>query len=271
MIRGIDHLVIACPDPDEAAATLESERRDRGHRRRPPSGGRHVEPDRLARGRELSRAHRHRRSGACVEVARRRRGAANARERRRARDLRVARRRDRTDRRGAPGCRGHDRLAGARKPNPRGWRGRRVVGRHPRSAARRRRRSVPHPARLRRSGVGTRRPWPSVPASSIRSDLRSASHGLDIAAADPASTGAVLHAELQLDFWALGELAVSEVGPHVLRVVPRGDLGAPGRREPGRRDRVAADRRCARPALRRRAGRGPRGDAEPTVVPAYIR
>ena len=25
MIRGIDHLVIACPDPDEAAATLESE------------------------------------------------------------------------------------------------------------------------------------------------------------------------------------------------------------------------------------------------------
>ncbi len=52
-------------------------------------------------------------------------------------------------------------------------------------------------------------------------------HGLDIAAADPASMGAALHAELQLDFWALGELAVSEVGPHVLRVVPRGDLGLP--------------------------------------------
>jgi len=52
-------------------------------------------------------------------------------------------------------------------------------------------------------------------------------HGLDIAAADPASMGAVLHGELQLDFWALGELAVSDTGPHVLRIVPRGDLGLP--------------------------------------------
>jgi hypothetical protein len=34
-----------------------------------------------------------------------------------------------------------------------------------------------------------------------------------------------LHGELQLDFWALGDLAVSEVGPHVLRVVPPGDIG----------------------------------------------
>src|SRR6185503_7362953 len=50
-------------------------------------------------------------------------------------------------------------------------------------------------------------------------------HGLDIAAPDPDSLAATLHGELQLDFWALGDLAVSEVGPHVLRVVPPGDIG----------------------------------------------
>jgi len=52
-------------------------------------------------------------------------------------------------------------------------------------------------------------------------------HGLDIGAADPDSLAATLHGELQLDFWALGELAVSEVGPHVLRVVPPGDISPP--------------------------------------------
>jgi hypothetical protein len=52
-------------------------------------------------------------------------------------------------------------------------------------------------------------------------------HGLDIASADPTSLAATLHGELQLDFWALGELAVSEVGSHVLRIVPRGDLPLP--------------------------------------------
>jgi catechol 2,3-dioxygenase-like lactoylglutathione lyase family enzyme len=51
--------------------------------------------------------------------------------------------------------------------------------------------------------------------------------GLDIAATDPASMGAILHAELQLDVWALGELAVSDVGTHVLRIVPRHELGLP--------------------------------------------
>jgi hypothetical protein len=51
--------------------------------------------------------------------------------------------------------------------------------------------------------------------------------GLDIAAADPASIGATLHGQLQLDFWAVGELVVAEIGPHVLRVVPRGDVRLP--------------------------------------------
>jgi hypothetical protein len=52
-------------------------------------------------------------------------------------------------------------------------------------------------------------------------------HGIDVATADPASLGATLHAELQLDFWALGELAVTEIGPHVLRAIPRGNLDLP--------------------------------------------
>jgi hypothetical protein len=52
-------------------------------------------------------------------------------------------------------------------------------------------------------------------------------HGIDVAAADPASMAATLHGELQLDFWAVGELAVTDVGPHVLRIVPRRDLGLP--------------------------------------------
>jgi hypothetical protein len=52
-------------------------------------------------------------------------------------------------------------------------------------------------------------------------------HGLDVAAAGPASMGATLHGELQLDVWALGELAVTDVGPHVLRIVPPGDLTVP--------------------------------------------
>jgi catechol 2,3-dioxygenase-like lactoylglutathione lyase family enzyme len=51
--------------------------------------------------------------------------------------------------------------------------------------------------------------------------------GLDVAVNDPASTGATLHAELQLDVWALGELAVADVGAHVLRIVPRHELGLP--------------------------------------------
>jgi len=52
-------------------------------------------------------------------------------------------------------------------------------------------------------------------------------HGVDVAAADPTLLAATLHSELQVDFWALGELAVCEVGPHVLRLVPPGDIGPP--------------------------------------------
>jgi len=51
--------------------------------------------------------------------------------------------------------------------------------------------------------------------------------GLDIGADDPTSTGATLHQELQLDVWAVGDLAVTDVGRHVLRVVPRRPLGLP--------------------------------------------
>jgi hypothetical protein len=51
--------------------------------------------------------------------------------------------------------------------------------------------------------------------------------GFDIAAVDPTSTAAALHGDLQLDFWASGELAVAEVGSHVLRIVPAGDLDLP--------------------------------------------
>ena len=50
---------------------------------------------------------------------------------------------------------------------------------------------------------------------------------LDIAAAEPPSAAAVLHAELGLDFWAVSDLAVADVGPHVLRLVPRREMATP--------------------------------------------
>jgi len=50
---------------------------------------------------------------------------------------------------------------------------------------------------------------------------------VDIAAVEPASLAAELHADLGLDFWAVADLAVAEVGPHVLRVVPRREVPVP--------------------------------------------
>lgn len=50
---------------------------------------------------------------------------------------------------------------------------------------------------------------------------------LDIAASEPASVAADLHEGLGLDFWAVADLAVADVGPHILRVVPRREMAVP--------------------------------------------
>jgi hypothetical protein len=50
---------------------------------------------------------------------------------------------------------------------------------------------------------------------------------LDVAAAEPPALAAVLHEELELDFWAVADLAVADVGSHVLRLVPRREMAVP--------------------------------------------
>ena len=50
---------------------------------------------------------------------------------------------------------------------------------------------------------------------------------LDIACGDPPSTAATIHEHLGLDFWAVADLAVSDVGPHVIRLVPRREMAVP--------------------------------------------
>jgi hypothetical protein len=50
---------------------------------------------------------------------------------------------------------------------------------------------------------------------------------LDIAAAEPPSTAAALHGELGIDFWAVADLAVADIGPHVVRIVPRREMATP--------------------------------------------
>lgn len=50
---------------------------------------------------------------------------------------------------------------------------------------------------------------------------------LDIAASEPASVAADLHEAVELDFWAVADLAVADVGQHVLRVVPRREMPVP--------------------------------------------
>jgi len=50
---------------------------------------------------------------------------------------------------------------------------------------------------------------------------------LDVATNDPPSTAAVLHEQLGLDFWAVADLAVADIGSHVLRLVPRREMPVP--------------------------------------------
>jgi len=50
---------------------------------------------------------------------------------------------------------------------------------------------------------------------------------LDIASAEPPSAAAALHEELGLEFWAVADLAVADIGPHVLRLVPRREMAVP--------------------------------------------
>lgn len=50
---------------------------------------------------------------------------------------------------------------------------------------------------------------------------------LDIASSDPPSTAATIHEHLGLDFWAVADLAVADVGPHVIRLVPRREMAVP--------------------------------------------
>jgi hypothetical protein len=50
---------------------------------------------------------------------------------------------------------------------------------------------------------------------------------LDIATGDPPSTAATMHEQLGIDFWAVADLAVAEIGPHVVRLVPRREMAVP--------------------------------------------
>ena len=65
--------------------------------------------------------------------------------------------------------------------------------------------------------------------ASFRHPLGSSVHlaRLDLATGDPPSTAAVLHEQLGIDFWAVADLAVADVGPHVVRLVPRGEMAVP--------------------------------------------
>jgi hypothetical protein len=50
---------------------------------------------------------------------------------------------------------------------------------------------------------------------------------LDIATEDPPTAAATIHAQLGIDFWAVADLAVAGVGPHVIRLVPRREMAVP--------------------------------------------
>jgi hypothetical protein len=50
---------------------------------------------------------------------------------------------------------------------------------------------------------------------------------LDIATTDPPSAAAVLHEELGIDLWTVADLAVADIGPHVLRLVPMREMAVP--------------------------------------------
>ncbi|MCV0404160.1 MAG: VOC family protein [Chloroflexi bacterium] len=50
---------------------------------------------------------------------------------------------------------------------------------------------------------------------------------LDLATADPPSRAAAFHEHLGIDVWAVADLAVADVGPHVVRFVPRREMSVP--------------------------------------------
>jgi catechol 2,3-dioxygenase-like lactoylglutathione lyase family enzyme len=50
---------------------------------------------------------------------------------------------------------------------------------------------------------------------------------VDVATDDPPSLAAQYHDELGLDVWAVADLAVCTVGRHVMRLVPNGEIDAP--------------------------------------------
>lgn len=50
---------------------------------------------------------------------------------------------------------------------------------------------------------------------------------LDLATNDPSETAATFHEQLQIDFWAVADLAVADIGPHVVRLRPRREMPVP--------------------------------------------
>jgi len=50
---------------------------------------------------------------------------------------------------------------------------------------------------------------------------------VDVATADPLGTAASLHEQLGIDMWAVADLAVGDVGPHVIRLRPRREMAVP--------------------------------------------
>ena len=50
---------------------------------------------------------------------------------------------------------------------------------------------------------------------------------VDVATADPPSAAAAFHEQLGIDVWAVADLAVADVGPHVVRFVPRREMAVP--------------------------------------------
>jgi hypothetical protein len=50
---------------------------------------------------------------------------------------------------------------------------------------------------------------------------------IDIATPDPLGTAAGFHEQLGIDVWAVADLAVADVGPHVIRLVPSREMPVP--------------------------------------------
>ena len=50
---------------------------------------------------------------------------------------------------------------------------------------------------------------------------------LDFATGDPPTSAAAIHQRVGIDFWAVADLAVAEIGPHVVRLVPRREMAFP--------------------------------------------